>query len=105
MSIPHHTNATDPGHWDLDPCFTAVPRLGGGWKVERNERGRRSLEHELPEDGDLVLLWMEHYCDFNPFPFSWEFNPEDVTALEPAVNAVRRVREVRRGWENRRLRN
>lgn len=76
--------------WDFDPHFIAAPRPGGGWTIERNERGSRSSQ-DLEHDGDLVILWMEWYSGRRSYPFGYRVEDGDLTALADAARAVREV--------------
>jgi hypothetical protein len=54
--------------WGGDPDYTAT-RDRPGWRIERRERG--SLTHAtLPDDGDLVLLWMDMFRSRFPYPIA-----------------------------------
>ncbi|MDQ1176057.1 hypothetical protein [Microbacterium sp. SORGH_AS_0421] len=54
--------------WGGDPDYEAV-RAGEGWAVRRHERGSFS-EATLPEEGDLVLLWMDMFRNRFPYPIA-----------------------------------
>lgn len=76
-----------------DPDFTAVPRRGGGWGIERHERG--SVSHGVLEhDVDLVLLWMDHFRSRFPLPFGHSYQRSDAALLAPAARAARRAHGV-----------
>jgi hypothetical protein len=74
--------------WDFDPVFTATPSEPQGWVIERDERGSISTQ-QLESDGDLVLLWMDHFRDRHPFPYGWRADEADARALAPAALAAR----------------
>ncbi|MCC3765311.1 hypothetical protein K3N28_19815 [Glycomyces sp. TRM65418] len=88
----HAPRALSDGRWswDVDPVFTASPREPQGWVIERNERGGISTQ-ELESDGDLVLLWMEHFHLWHPFPYAWRVDEADMRSLAPAARAAREV--------------
>ncbi len=74
--------------WDFDPEFTAVPREGGGWVVERHERGSVT-EETLEHDGDLVLVWMDHFSERHSYPYGWRVEDADAAALAEGARAAR----------------
>lgn len=54
--------------WGGDPDYTAT-RVRPGWRIERQERGSRTYA-TLPDDGDLVLLWMDMFRGRFPYPIA-----------------------------------
>jgi hypothetical protein len=73
----------DAWRWMGDPDFSAVPREGGGWDIIRHER--ESFENGiLAHDGDLVLLWMDHFRSRFPLPFGHSYEHSDAALLAPA---------------------
>ncbi|PRY54772.1 hypothetical protein [Glycomyces artemisiae] len=78
-------------NWGYDPDFTAVPREGGGWEVERHERGSRRPFATLERDGDLVLMWMDHVRTSFAYPYGWRAEAAVADALAEPVRAVRRA--------------
>ncbi|THV30860.1 hypothetical protein [Glycomyces paridis] len=74
--------------WGFDPDFTATPREGGGWTIERHERGSKSYQ-DLEHDRDLVLLWAEDYSSRFSYPYGWRVDPADAAALAEGARAVR----------------
>ncbi|MFB8003486.1 hypothetical protein [Nocardia sp. NPDC056000] len=80
----------DVWHWEFDPSYIATPRQSGGWEVEVRNRGTSTVE-TLAGDGDLVLLWMEHYRNQFAHPASQAVERADIQALLPAVAAIQEV--------------
>lgn len=78
-------------NWQYDPDFTAVPRPGGGWEVERHERGSRRAYASLEHEGDLVLMWMDHYQTRFAYPYAWRADERAAAALAEPARAVRRA--------------
>ncbi|RRR96901.1 hypothetical protein [Glycomyces terrestris] len=76
-------------NWEFDPDFTAVPRAGGGWEVERHERGSRRPWASLEHEGDLVLMWMDHYRTTSAYPYGWRADEGAGEALAESARAVR----------------
>ncbi|WP_143034784.1 hypothetical protein [Glycomyces sambucus] len=76
-------------NWQYDPDFTAVPRAGGGWEVERHERGSRRPFATLEREGDLVLMWMDHYHSRFAYPYAWRVEDGTAEALAGPARAVR----------------
>ncbi|RKE60557.1 hypothetical protein [Microbacterium sp. AG238] len=83
----------DAWRWMGDPDFSAIPREGGGWDIVRHERGSFS-NGVLTHDGDLVLLWMDHFRSRFPLPFGHSYQRSDADLLAPAVRAARRAHDV-----------
>lgn len=83
----------DGWRWMGDPEFSATPRDGGGWEIVRFERGTVS-KWVLTRDGDLVLLWMDHFRSRFSVPFGRGYELTDAVSLAPAVRAARRAHEV-----------
>lgn len=80
--------------WLYDPDFTAAPREGGGWEVERHERGSRRAEAVLESEGDLVLMWMDHFHSHFDYPYGWRVDEPDLDAFAAAARAVRAAHAV-----------
>jgi hypothetical protein len=74
--------------WGYDPDFTARRLDSGGWEIERHERGGRTAR-TLESEGDLVLLWMDHFSNRHPFPFGYRFDEDAAGTLAAAAAAAR----------------
>lgn len=83
--------ALEGGRWSCfhDPDFTASPRKGGGWEVERHERGSRRVWAVLESHDDLVLMWMDHFHGHFPHPYGWRVDEPDLETFAAAARAVR----------------
>jgi hypothetical protein len=89
--VHRHAPRALPGgrwDWDFDPVFTATPGERHGWEIERNERGTTSTG-TLEADGDLVILWMDHFREHHPFPYGWRVDEAEARALAAAAKATR----------------
>jgi hypothetical protein len=78
-------------NWEYDPDFTALPRPGGGWEVERHERGTRRPYATLEHEDDLVLMWMDHSHSRFAYPYGWRADEGAAEALAEPARAVRRA--------------
>jgi hypothetical protein len=94
--------------WGGDPDYTAT-RGRPGWQIERQERGSRTYA-TLPDDGDLVLLWMDMFRGRFPYPIAHTpagsvLPPEALAAAARATLAAHSVNVAMpylQGWRRER---